>query len=328
MIRQFIETTLHPERYHGYGKSGPFFEGWYYKLVDAAERNSLAVIPGIFLGEDSSADHAFVQVLDGMTGSATYHQYDVQDFHAAKDRFEIQVGPCTFSDTALSLHIDDGTLRASGDVHFDGVTAWPVTLRSPGIMGWYGWVPVMECYHGVVSLDHTLRGVLAINDSRIDFTGGRGYIEKDWGQSFPSAYVWLQTNHFAQPGTSLTASIAIIPWWRTSFTGFIIGLWHDQQLYRFATYTGAEVEHLTVDDSHVHWVVRDRKHRLTIRAERAVSGLLKAPYRTEMHKRVDETMQAVVDVSLVTLAGHTVFEGSGRNAGLEVQGSVEMLFTR
>ncbi|MCK7537696.1 MAG: tocopherol cyclase family protein [Marinilabiliales bacterium] len=29
-----------------------------------------------------------------------------------------------------------------------------------------------------------------------DFSGGRGYIEKDWGHSFPSAYVWMQSNHF------------------------------------------------------------------------------------------------------------------------------------
>ena len=23
-------------------------------------------------------------------------------------------------------------------------------------MGWYAWVPFMECYHGVLSLDHTI----------------------------------------------------------------------------------------------------------------------------------------------------------------------------
>lgn len=29
----------------------------------------------------------------------------------------------------------------------------------------------------------------------MDFSGGRGYIEKDWGQSFPAAWVWLQINY-------------------------------------------------------------------------------------------------------------------------------------
>lgn len=60
-----------------------------------------------------------------------------------------------------------------------------MTVRSPGIMGWYAWVPTMECYHGVVSLDHAISGKLMIEDQAHDFNGGRGYIEKDWGKSFP-----------------------------------------------------------------------------------------------------------------------------------------------
>ena len=35
----------------------------------------------------------------------------------------------------------------------------------------------------------------------------RGYIEKDWGKAFPHSWLWLQTNHFTQPGTSLSASV-------------------------------------------------------------------------------------------------------------------------
>ncbi|MCW5857485.1 MAG: hypothetical protein KIS63_04285 [Caldilineales bacterium] len=27
-------------------------------------------------------------------------------------------------------------------------------------------------------------------------------MEKDWGQSFPAAWVWMQTNHFGAAGTS------------------------------------------------------------------------------------------------------------------------------
>ena len=31
------------------------------------------------------------------------------------------------------------------------------------------------------------RGRLRIADATVDFRGGRGYIEKDWGQTLPSA---------------------------------------------------------------------------------------------------------------------------------------------
>ena len=66
--------------------------------------------------------------------------------------------------------------------------------------------------HGVLGFDHAIQGVLAIDDQAVDFSGGRGYIEKDWGQSFPEAWVWFQTNHFERAGVYLTASVANIPW--------------------------------------------------------------------------------------------------------------------
>ena len=63
-------------------------------------------------------------------------------------------------------------------------------------MGPYTFAPFMECYHGVLSFDHTIAGSLAVDGQELDFTGGHGYIEKDWGQAFPKAWIWTQSNHF------------------------------------------------------------------------------------------------------------------------------------
>ncbi len=52
--------------------------------------------------------------------------------------------------------------------------------------------PAMECYHGVVSMYHLLSGHLEINGDKVDFSGGKGYIEKDWGRSMPSDWIWIQ----------------------------------------------------------------------------------------------------------------------------------------
>ena len=48
-------------------------------------------------------------------------------------------------------------------------------------MGWYRFVPFMECFHGVVSLNHELEGDFLIENQVFSFDGGKGYIEKDWG---------------------------------------------------------------------------------------------------------------------------------------------------
>ena len=45
-------------------------------------------------------------------------------------------------------------------------------------------------------MNHSINGELIINNNKINFNCGRGYIEKDRGHSFTLGYVWMQTNHF------------------------------------------------------------------------------------------------------------------------------------
>lgn len=321
-IGQFVHSTLHPAIYHGRGKRPPFFEGWYYKLVSADESSRYAIIPGVQLSGEA---HAFVQVLHGLTGQADYHVFPLSEFWSAADRFEVRIGPNRFTTHALSLNIDRPQGYIRGDLRFEGVQPWPVSLLSPGIMGWYAWAPALECYHGVLGFDHAIEGSLALNGHAHDFSGGRGYIEKDWGQSFPAAWVWFQTNHFGEPGVCLTASVAIIPWLGRAFPGFIIGLWLHGRLFRFATYSGATIERLHVTDDHVYWTVSNRRHRLEMQATRAAGGLLLGPTREDMGKRVNETLAATVQVRLTTRAGVPIFEGQGRHAGLEAHGDLNRL---
>ena len=324
MIR-FLRSALHPAAYHGHGKKPPFFEGWYYKIVDATEEQRFAIIPGVFLSDDPDRHHAFVQVLDGQTGHSTYHRYPPQEVWAAEGELNLHIGPNRFTAEHLSLQIKSSEVEIRGELQFSDLHPWPVTLSSPGIMGWYAWVPFMETYHGVVSLDHEIQGALTVDGRLVDWTGGRGYIEKDWGQSFPAAWIWFQTNHFEQPGTSLTASVAIIPWLRGSFPGFIVGLWHQEVLYRFATYTGARIEKLDIADEAVTWVIRDRQHRLEMRAIHAEGGLIQAPTTVDMGRRIAETLSTRVETALYTLESgrsYLIFQDTGRHAGLEAVGDL------
>jgi tocopherol cyclase len=173
-----------------------------------------------------------------------------------------------------------------------------------------------------------VRGSLTMNGATVNFDGGRGYIEKDWGRAFPQAWVWGQSNHFDHAGTSITVSVATIPWLRTSFRGFIIGLWHEQKLYRFATYTGATITQLRLTDTHVVLRVEDKRHRLEIEAARSEGGLLHAPYRTDMLQRVTESLTATIAVKLSDRSGGVIFEGIGRHAGLEINGEIQQIVDR
>ena len=319
-----VRSTLHPQGFHGSGETSGFFEGWYVKLVSADRRSRWAVIPGVFLGVDGG-DEAFVQVLDGATGQSWYHRYDRSQFRARDDDLDVTVGPNRFTAAGVILDLPDAGLR--GQVRFtEPLAPWPVRVWAPGIMGWYAWVPFMECYHGVLSFDHALAGALERNGELISFDGGRGYLEKDWGRAFPSGYVWMQTNHFGQPGTCLTASIAMIPWLRGEFRGFIVGVRSEGELHAFTTYNRARTTSLQLDDDHVRWSVRSRRGwTLDLVAGRQRGGLLHAPARTQMHRRVEETLDASVQVRLADPTGRVVLDDTGHCAGLEVHGDLDRL---
>ena len=79
-------------------------------------------------------------------------------------------------------------------------------------MGWYAYVPTMECFHGILSMNHTLTGQLTLNNSKLNFDGGKGYIEKDWGRNFPKNWIWAQSNHFLDSELSVSISLATLPW--------------------------------------------------------------------------------------------------------------------
>ena len=320
---QFFKGIFHPEAFHGHGRTKRYFEGWYLKLVSADQSQRWAVIPGVFLGLDGGVNEAFIQVLDGSTGRSWYHRFETSQFSASSDRFEVSIGANHFSASGVKLELDG--LR--GSIRFDSpLDPWPVKPLSPGIMGWFGAVPFMECFHGIVSFGHALGGTLEIEGKTVSFDLGRGYIEKDWGRAFPSGYVWLHSNHIdSDSEASLIGSVAIIPWIGRPFRGYIVGLKHSGKLHRWTTYNGAKEVELTITDTHVQWQLSSKDGLLTLSADRVRGGLLHAPIRTEMHQRVDETLDAVIHIKHTDLDGRVLLEGKGLVGAMEVHGDLQRL---
>jgi len=327
-LRYDLWRVMRPLAYHGAGKSGPYFEGWYFKLVSADGGDRLSIIPGVYIGNNHQEDHAFIQLIDGISGHSDFYPFPIEAFSFQKGAMDIRVGKSHFTKNHISLDLDQQGIDIKGRVEFHHQQLWPVTIFSPGVMGWYAWVPGMECYHGIVSMDHSLHGQLKLNGKTHDFSSGRGYMEKDWGQAMPSAWIWMQSNHFEQRGVSFTFSIANIPWGKLHFTGFLGGFLYKEKLYRFATYTGAKVSGLEVNDKHVSFSVGDGRHHLTVSAERRKGSTLQAPTIRQMDRRIMETLSARITVTFSERKnGRWIdrFSGTGEHAGLELVGDLSVL---
>lgn len=90
-----------PAAYHGNGKNKNYFEGWYFKLVDASQKNVFALIPGVFLTHRSDDSYGFIQILEGRMYFSTYHRYPISDFEASSKELHIRIGPNIFRSDIL-----------------------------------------------------------------------------------------------------------------------------------------------------------------------------------------------------------------------------------
>jgi len=319
---QQIKIIFHPERFQGWGKERQYFEGWYFKIVSENGNDALAIIPGIAMDEQGNKQ-AFIQVLDGKRKTAEYYKFPFESFTPSKKSFEISIGNNLFSSKHVQLDLE----HIKGVLNFTENIPWPKRLWSPGIMGPYSFVPFMECYHGIVSMDHQIEGSLILNGNSINFTNGKGYLEKDWGKSFPSAYIWMQSNHFMNADVSLKCSIAKIPWMGTSFVGFIAGLWWNNQLIRFTTYNQSNIQKSFADLEHVIVILENSRYELEIIAVRDTPTALASPILGLMDGRIEETMNAVLHVKLTEKkSGKILYIDKGKHGGLEVAGNVNELF--
>jgi tocopherol cyclase len=317
-----LHAFFNPEQFHGWGKRKNYFEGWYFKVINADATKAFAFIPGIAMDMQGNK-HSFVQVLDGKKQTSSYHKFSASDFIPSSKKFLVHIQQNSFSQEYIQLHLPG----VHGRLDFSHRVPWPKPWYSPGIMGPFSFVPFMECYHGIVSMDHHISGNLIINDETIDFTNGRGYMEKDWGRSFPSAYFWMQSNHFTTPGISIKCSVAKIPWLRSSFVGFISGVWLQDRLIRFTTYNRTKLIKSFADHKKVEIVLDNSRYRLEILAHRHHATALASPIHGFMNGRIEESMTSSLDILLTDKKSKNILlNDTGKNAGLEVAGNIEEIF--
>lgn len=316
-----LKEILNPDLYHGSKKKRNFFEGWYFKICDKEDREVFALIPGIALGEEDHQHHSFIQVLDGDMAEYDYIRYEKEEFQAEEDEFRVTVGGNEFSLDGINLNLNHDGCNLKGKLSFKNILKWEGNALNPGSMGIYNYFKCMECYSQVCVLQGDIRGELEIDREMVDFTGGKVYIEKNWGMSFPEWWIWVQSNSFMEDA-SITCSVGQVPFKGFSFKGFLVNFVLEGKEYRFTTMNRSRFTFKKVgDDMELEFWRKNLKLKLKTYTDKQKFMLCMAPVNGKMVPLVRETLKGRVHVKLIdTKKEEVIFEGDGINTGVEYGG--------
>ncbi len=280
------------------------FEGWYFKhrIGDRV----FAAIPGMSVNASGEAS-AFVQVIGN--GGSQVVPFPIGAYRAQAAPLLVEVGENWF--TAEGMHLQLPNLRAE-------LRYGPLTPLSGGeIMGPFGKVPLMECYHGIDSLLHTVDGSVEWDGARTRFEGGSGYIERDWGRSFPKRWVWLECHGFkGRPGDSIMLAIAEIPLCGLRFTGILCVCRVEGVQHRLATYRGARLVAQRMEDGQYRAALRQGRYRLDVEVRFGDGGALQAPVMGAMSRVITEYPSCEVRVRFME-GERVLMDGVGEGCGFE-----------
>ncbi|MBQ7409760.1 MAG: hypothetical protein IJW20_00055 [Clostridia bacterium] len=290
-----------------------YFEGWYFKNIN--KENGISFIPGININENERK--AFIQVITNR--ESYYVNYSIEEFKFSDNPFCVKIGKNLFSKTNLHIDIDDRkqNLKINGDIKYTNSKNIKTNLFNPNIMGPFSYIPFMECNHAILCMKNKTYGKININGNKINFDEGIGYIEKDWGCSFPKNYIWCQANNFKNSKASFMLSIADIPFKAFNFRGVICDLIIEDNEYRFTTYNNSKIIKYNVNDKYLNIALKKGEYNINIKSKYDKGLNLKAPVKGKMDKYIFENINSKIDITLKK-DSQIIFEDTSYNCGLEI----------
>ncbi|MHC1682248.1 MAG: tocopherol cyclase family protein [Clostridiaceae bacterium] len=320
-----LRKTTNPILFQGNLKKKNYFEGWYYKQVSKDEKNVVCFIPGISLSNNEA--FSFVQYVflkldknNNRIVKTGYKKYSIDEFKVKSNPFILQIGENVFSETEINIKLNDNEDIIEGTLKLGAFQTIERSILVPNIMGPLAYLPKMECNHGVISMRHQINGIIKINDEEIDFSGGKGYIEKDWGTSFPEKYMWIQCNNFGDKTISIFSSVAKLPYMGIGFKGHVSNVLIGEKQYRFATYNNSKLRIEKISGENIKLILENSKAMLKIEATLKEPVELIAPKAGKMEKKIKEDTGGIVKFRLYDKISKNIYEDTGNMAGIEIVG--------
>ena len=268
----------------------PYFEGFYFKFINE-HKELVIIIAGISISKKEK--YSFIQIASNQERTGSLHKFPITEFNSSKDDFSFSIGKNIFSKEAIILNLESIKVN----LQLKNTLNWNRSFLNPNIMGVLSFVPNVECKHDIITIEAEVTGDVELQNQTIKFENGSGYIEKNWGYSFPKKYIWLHANQFTNTELSLQFAMAK-PKWYFFRPQVYIGYLMNGRLIHFGSHRLSWVK---VKFSNDHLLIKVNKisHKLIIKVTNKTPVHLKSPKEGRLENEILEYLDS--DIELVVL---------------------------
>lgn len=296
------------------------FMSWYYNFIDAQKENLLEISIGKTQEEGNSEYYLSI----ASNQKAFSKEIKLSGERVKWEKDGMHYDSCSFDQNGIALDLEDEAYHIKGSLSFTENRGTNRSKWQTGVMGPFKYWPFLNSYHDVTSLAHQLSGSITINNETIDFTGGKGYMEKEWGKQYPKIWVWAQCNHFKEHDIALMVGVARMPFLWEYYTSFSVPVYYKGSLEVFSNYNGGQIAKLYRYKGYIHLIITQKSKVLDLKIYGEDEAELVSSYNSHMIRDVYQCQMAKMEIKIMQ-SNHIILEDVGYCCNIEIGGNTSKL---
>ncbi|GEM_PF-3455315 len=267
------------------------FEGYYYKISDRQGQITVFIV-GICKRQGEA--FSFLQVAHHESATPQLYKYPLSALLASQTDVSFQLGNNQFSVDGIYISEKD----CSVNLTFHTVSSWKRTMINPSIMGPLAYVPGVECKHDIIASHLYATGDCRMGGKKIHFHRADGYIDKNWGTSFPSSYYWGHAHAFTSSNLSVQFAKGK-PKWGLIQPAVNVGFMRlNNNIITFSSHNGGKIYLQNASDKQTLIVLENRKWKIELIIHDASTTPLYAPHKGSLNQSILESIGGYSELTI------------------------------
>ncbi len=278
-----------PNSIRGTFERNKFFEGWFQKVYSKSHKASFILIYG-YATHNSDDEFGFLQILiPNQTPEIVYFPKnevacDIEQhiFHMGKNLLTTELIRIDINGLSIELNLKN--------------TQPFRTFKNS--MGYTYFIPNLPCYHSVLNTVQSVSGEIQHNGVRYMLDHEMGYLEKNWGTTFPESYFWVHAIDPNNPAISLLFSRAKIVWLGKTYIKHVGYLRFDGQQIELRALKNFSVSNSNISPENRSIQIRSASAQIDLALGYGREVLFKGPKDGALSRSIAHQTDARIKVSL------------------------------